>query len=62
MKRELVINPVWCKACGICVAFCPKKALKLVQGTAVLTLESACVLCGICESRCPDYAIYIKSE
>ncbi|WP_368280999.1 ferredoxin family protein [Enterocloster lavalensis] len=62
MKRELVINPAWCKACGICVAFCPKNALVLTQGTVTLNREQSCILCGICELRCPDYAIYIKSE
>ncbi len=28
-KKEVIINREWCKGCGICVAFCPKKALDL---------------------------------
>ena len=27
------INIQWCKGCGICVAFCPKKALSLDEMT-----------------------------
>ena len=30
-NKKLVINPKWCKGCGICVAFCPKNALELVH-------------------------------
>ena len=34
-KKELVLNSAWCKGCGICAAFCPKKALELVDGKSV---------------------------
>ncbi len=60
MGKELVINTAWCKGCGICAAFCPKGALKVV-GEKVTRVEGAdCILCGLCEQRCPDYAIYVK--
>ena len=60
MKKELVINPTWCKGCGICVAFCPKDVL-VIKGEKVTIKDiSNCILCGQCEQRCPDYAIYIK--
>ena len=29
-KKKLVIDPAWCKGCGICAAFCPKNALEMV--------------------------------
>lgn len=60
--RKLNIQPEWCKGCGICIAFCPRNALSLINKKAMLTNESACILCGLCEQRCPDYAIYISSE
>ncbi len=60
--KELKINPAWCKGCGICVAFCPKSALELVNGKVQLKIDNHCILCGNCELRCPDYAIYIEEK
>lgn len=57
---ELFLEPSWCKGCGICVAFCPKQALELVNGKARLKAQNECILCGLCEQRCPDYAVYIR--
>ena len=60
MDKKLVTKPEWCKGCGICVAFCPKKVLGLKeQKIAILDIDS-CIKCGQCELRCPDYAIYLK--
>jgi len=59
-KKVLVIDPAWCKGCGICVAFCPKDALELIGEKAHLKSDDQCVLCGQCEMHCPDYAIYLK--
>ena len=61
-NKKLVINPKWCKGCGICVEFCPKKALELKHEKVRIADEEACILCGLCELRCPDYAIYIEKE
>ncbi len=57
---RLKINPSLCKGCNICIVFCPKNALELVEGKAELTKKDDCILCGLCEQRCPDYAIYIE--
>lgn len=62
MKKRLVINTDWCKGCGICAAFCPKQALKVVDEKVRRVEDSTCILCGMCEQRCPDYAIYVKEE
>jgi len=58
--KELVFEPSWCKGCGICVEFCPKSALELVNEKPRLKEVNECILCGLCEQRCPDYALYIK--
>ena len=60
VKKELRINPDWCKGCGICVAFYPKGALELVNDKVHKVEDAGCILCGQCELRCPDYAIYIE--
>ena len=58
-KKVLVLNSDWCKGFGICAAFCPKQALKIVDEKARLVNQEACILCGQCELRCPDYAIFL---
>ena len=61
MSKKLIINRDWCKGCGICVAFCPKKVLSLKREKVDIAPEG-CILCGQCELRCPDYAIYLEEE
>lgn len=60
MKKVLIIEPAWCKGCGICAAFCPKNALEMEDEKVRLRADNTCVLCGQCELHCPDYAIYLK--
>jgi 2-oxoglutarate ferredoxin oxidoreductase subunit delta len=50
----------WCKACGICIAFCPQQVFSTnEQGKPVVAQPDACVGCGFCEIHCPDFAITI---
>lgn len=59
-RVEVKIKLDWCKGCGICVAFCPKKVLGLNKLLKVEMLDREnCIKCGQCEMRCPDYAIYL---
>ncbi len=52
------IKRQWCKGCGICVEFCPKKALALDKDRKVYVANpGACSGCNLCEMRCPDFAI-----
>lgn len=60
MKKQLVIEPSWCKGCGICVAFCPRQSLELAGEKARLKGDDSCVACGLCELWCPDYALYVR--
>lgn len=55
--------PKYCKGCGICVEFCPKKVLELDElGKIKVANPDDCVACGQCELRCPDYAIYVIAD
>ena len=61
MKR-VVTEPSWCKGCGICVAFCPRQVLGLVDDKIAVVNPDSCIKCGQCELRCPDYAIWLEEE
>ena len=60
MSCRIHINPGWCKGCGICVEFCPGRALGVVEAKARMLFPEKCVECGLCEQRCPDYAIWME--
>ena len=59
LERKLCINTSWCKGCGICATFCPKKVLEIKNGKVVIVNQD-CIFCKTCESLCPDYAIYVN--
>jgi 2-oxoglutarate ferredoxin oxidoreductase subunit delta len=53
----------WCKACGICIAFCPKHVFeKDTAGKPVINNPDDCIGCRFCELHCPDFAITIKER
>ncbi len=50
----------WCKACGICVEFCPKKIIKSDKtGKPEIFDADSCIGCRFCEIHCPDFAITV---
>ena len=60
-KKKVKVNKEWCKSCGICVAFCPKKVLEMGEDDKALWAHPKnCINCGLCELRCPDIAIELK--
>ncbi len=55
------IYRAWCKACGICVAFCPTGVLEMDEAGYPFVKEiGKCINCGWCEIRCPDFAITVR--
>lgn len=53
----------WCKACGICIAFCPKKIITPDKsGKPVIEEPDKCIGCRFCEIHCPDFAITVSER
>ena len=60
---DQTIFRVWCKSCGLCAAFCPKKVIGFdATGAPVIEKPDACIGCRFCELHCPDFAITIKER
>lgn len=61
--KEHRINRNWCKGCGICVRFCPKKVLEMDEHEKAYAADaSKCACCQACAIRCPDLSIEIVAE
>ncbi len=57
------IFKAWCKACGICAAFCPAGVLARDEaGYPYVKEPDKCIGCGWCEIRCPDFAITVQKK
>lgn len=53
----------WCKACGICIAFCPKNVFSRgANGKPVIDRPDECNGCLFCELHCPDFALSIEDR
>jgi 2-oxoglutarate ferredoxin oxidoreductase subunit delta len=63
VEPRIDIYKAWCKACGICVAFCPTGTLaKDETGSPYVEDINKCISCGWCEIRCPDFAITVEKK
>jgi len=60
-RFEQTVFRDWCKACGICIAFCPRSVIgKDESGTPEFLRPEDCIGCRFCELHCPDFAITIR--
>ena len=58
--HEIRIYRDLCKACGLCIHWCPQDVLAPDEDDFPITpnLES-CINCKLCEWHCPDFAIEV---
>ncbi len=67
--KKITVDENFCKGCGLCVAACPKKLMRLSDRLvakgyhpAECTDDDACISCAICATMCPDCAIKVEKE
>ena len=59
-KSCIIVKPELCKACGLCIEFCPKKLLKKGKAISGMGYEftvycgEGCSGCGTCFYVCPE--------
>lgn len=59
--KSIYIDYDWCKACGICIEFCPTEVYDFsALNQPATSRPQDCILCMICVHRCPDFAITIE--
>ncbi len=62
-KYQVSVFADWCKACGICIAFCPKGVFRADKTGLPRVIDSdRCVGCRFCEIHCPDMAVTVQEE
>lgn len=65
---KMILAADYCKQCGLCVANCPRGALRFGEDfnkggyKAVVVDEEKCVKCGICYTVCPDIVFQFVEE
>lgn len=64
-RYNVSIYRSWCKACGICVAFCPQDVFEREQKRdpgqefPAIVKPVECTGCQQCVLHCPDFAIRV---
>lgn len=65
-RGEIVIDEIYCRGCGYCADFCPKKCITLGDSytregyrLSCFVNPGDCTACGICGFMCPHHAIEV---
>ncbi|MGD9125117.1 MAG: 4Fe-4S dicluster domain-containing protein [Desulfarculaceae bacterium] len=65
--NRIIIDEVYCKGCGLCIAQCPAQVLETSQlrnQKGYLVPRAArledCTGCGMCELICPDMCLTLE--
>lgn len=69
-RGRVSFNIEHCKACELCVNFCPQQTLGLDKSTinslgyhpVTAVRPETCTGCGICALMCPDLVIKVERE
>lgn len=69
-KGKLYFDTDRCKACGLCISFCPRDVLGFDNNTinslgyhpVNIVKKDDCNGCGICALMCPDLVIEVERE
>lgn len=56
--KKLFVFKALCIGCKKCQETCEQKAIKVVEGKAVVD-ETKCIICGYCVPECPKFALRI---
>ena len=66
---RITVDAEKCKACELCVKFCPQGYMRLAEATnrrgfhiAECADLEACTACAACATMCPETAIEITTE
>lgn len=68
MALKVKVLNEFCKGCGYCVHFCPKKAIEFgpvrneYGAFPPVVKDDDCIRCGICATVCPEAAIELREE
>lgn len=59
-KKQAVVDPKYCVACGVCMRNCPVKAITIPRGIQAEINLDKCVGCSKCSKICPASTIYMR--
>lgn len=62
MRPVVSIDPARCLGCGQCLTSCPRRALTIRRGLAVLADESRCDGSGRCLGHCSADALSLRTR